>query len=367
MKAKHIIITVLALLTIMTEATAQKQIQEVFQEVGEYSGVIQIGEQKTASVDAKGITNESRIVTIKVKQPLFETIFGWLERAFNNESGNASFVYTYSGDDAIADENGNPRQQWNIWRDEASPILLGSMKNSSYLMANFDDKEHPGYRSCYAAEWNSTDDPDIRTAKLIYVYGTKPESQVGNQPVYGTWSMPDRHLYTGRLTPQVVAQLDSVNRQLAKLQNLPDSLTVMPMNLQSFIINGDAQLQSALRSPELRKALGMSGNIPMNGNTDEWMAKAMNNIGHLSSSDWHRFFGILTEKMLDKANQKSNQDLVVAAGVILDLCKNADQLDADEREVSALRLMDVAERFDNDKTQYIRNLLMLGVNKLRKN
>ena len=59
--------------------------------------------------------------------------------------------------------------------------------------------------------------------------------------------------------------------------------------------------------------------------------------------------------------------MVVAAGLILDLCKNADPLDADEREISANRLTDVAQHyFDNDKHQYIYDLLMLGAKKLKK-
>ena len=67
---------------------------------------------------------------------------------------------------------------------------------------------------------------------------------------------------------------------------------------------------------------------------------------------------------MDKANKGAKQDLVVTAGIILDLCKNANQLDADEREVSARRLVDVADHHF-DQNEYIYDLLMLGAKKLR--
>ena len=90
-------------------------------------------------------------------------------------------------------------------------------------------------------------------------------------------------------------------------------------------------------SRELTKSMSPS-DIPYSGDMDSWMNQAMNNIKHLSSSDWHRFFGLLTQKMMDRGNKESAEDMVVAAGIVLDLCKNADQLDKDEREISARRL-----------------------------
>ena len=103
------------------------------------------------------------------------------------------------------------------------------------------------------------------------------------------------------------------------------------------------------------------------GGRSEWMSKAIDNIGHLSNGDWHKVFGLITQMMMDRAQKESSEDLVVAAGVVLDLCKNADQLDADERQISARRLTDIAQHyFDNDKHQYIYDLLMLGAKKLEK-
>ena len=102
--------------------------------------------------------------------------------------------------------------------------------------------------------------------------------------------------------------------------------------------------------------------IPFSGSVESWMSKALNNIKHLSNSDWHRFFGLLTEKMMDRNNKESAEDMVVAAGIVLDLCKNADELDEDERAVSARRLERVANALKGN--QYVYDLLMLGAKKL---
>ena len=88
-------------------------------------------------------------------------------------------------------------------------------------------------------------------------------------------------------------------------------------------------------------------------------------VSQLSNTDWHRFFGLLTEKMMDSRYKESKEDLVVAAGIILDLCKNA-PLDDEERRVAANRLLQVSECFDGDKSQYIFDMLELARKKVGK-
>ena len=88
-------------------------------------------------------------------------------------------------------------------------------------------------------------------------------------------------------------------------------------------------------------------------------------VSNLSNTDWHRFFGLLTQQMMDKVNKKSKEDLVVAAGIILDLCKNA-SLDEDERKIVANRLYQVAECFDSDEDLYIHDMLTLAAKKVQK-
>ena len=70
----------------------------------------------------------------------------------------------------------------------------------------------------------------------------------------------------------------------------------------------------------------------------------------------------MTHHMLERKDDDSYENLVVAAGIILELCKNATPLDADERAISARRLEQVAANF---KDQYIHDILILGAKKLK--
>ena len=344
MKTKSIIIAAIALMAIVPSASAQEQIKKAFQEViDELAGVTKVGEHNTAKVDANGIAIESKVITVKVERRYQHSVSETLRDAFRNEASKTSMFEEEMGneklelDSALVHDLGL-RRMWSIWRDEADAVLIGGMKNSTYFIANFNDKKHKGYRTCYAAEWSNADNPDVYTAKLVYVYGQQPNN---NQSVqyYGSVKWP--------------SQLPNLTMNLEKLRGLPDSLFVQSLE------------------KEWMKGKGLNRNvapqdIPFEGDKDKWMALVMQRgVSGLSNGDWHRFFGLLTQKMMDRANKESKDDLVVAAGIILDLCKNADQLDADEREVSARRLEDVADHhFAHDS--YIYDLLMLGAKKLKK-
>ena len=349
MKTKSIIIAFLALLVIAPAAQAQEQIKELFEEINSRSDIGHSGEEKTLSTDSFGINVKSHIVYIEVGEPNFH-LFDKLQKAFDDGSNNATWTYSH-----IGDKNNSPRRQFSIWREEAEPIIVGNINNSSYLIANFEDKVDPNYRTCYAAEWNQSNSPLERSVKLVYVFGRKPQNDASiNYNATATW-FPDLKNVNGRVLRNSNGRVD-LKKQFQELQNLPDSLfTVRVDRLEPFDLENGTY------------GNGKPREIPLNGDLDKWMAIAMNNVSHLSNSDWHRFFGLMTQKMIDRANKESAEDLVVAAGIVFDLCKNADQLDDDEREVSARRLEDVAEHyFVNDKHQYIYDLLMLGAKKLKK-
>jgi len=343
MKTKSIIIAAVALLAFAPAASAQKKIKEAFENVVKHNGVTQTGEQKSSATDSTGITCESRIIFIKVKADDFAAVVGKLQNAFDSEKGNASMSYTHKVDSNVEDTG--TRQQWSISREGANPVLVGAIKNSCYMMGTFDDKHHPGYRTCLAAEWSDTDNTDMRSARLTYVYGRKPNPQTARHPInyYGSVQWPNR---------------------------LPD---IAPNNLQDILSDfsrNDLLSDSLIKQrwEQIEKYMSKPKDILFkDGHTQEWLNQAMNNVKHLSASDWQRFFGILTQKMIDRADKKSAEDLVVAAGLVLDLCKNADQLDAEERRISALRLTDVAEHFDSDQSHYVHDMLMLGAKILEKN
>ena len=344
MKTRSIIIAAIAMMAIVPTASAQKKIKEAFDDVFGIPDVSVVGQQSTSNgIDSNGITIESSIVTIYVKgQRPYRTVFDKLKKAFADESKNASSVIIEEGfegvemDSATVHDLGLRGHPMNIWREGAESILIGALNyNSSYRIANFEDKNHPGYRTCCAAEWYKTDEePNLYKAQLVYVYGRKPESMLLGNNVRTT-SYPSG---------------DIIRRQLAEL----GVDTCLAVDVEPITFNPNFTFNTTPKD------------IPVDGDMASWMNKAMNNVKHLSNSDWHRFFGLLTQQMMDKVNKKSMEDMVVAAGIILDLCKNADQLDDDERHISATRLMDVGKHFDNDQYQYIHDLLMLGAKKLEK-
>jgi len=365
MKAKRMIIAAVVLLVLVPTASAQEQIKKAFQEVtDELAGVTKVGEHNTAKVDANGIAIESKVITVKVERRYQHSVSETLRNAFRNEASKTSMYEEEAGnekhelDSALVHDLGL-RRMWSIWRDEDDAVLIGSMKNSTYFIANFNDKKHKGYRTCYAAEWSNADDPEVYTAKLVYVYGRKPESASGEKPKRSVSIMRSIRRSPSDLIEQsrqwnlpVNVSIDSLIQQQ---WNTPDVDSLM-RNLNHL---------NLLESYRLR-AKAVPQDIPFDGDKDKWMALAMQRgVNDLSNGDWHRFFGLLTQKMMDRTNKDSKEDMVVAASLILDLCKNA-PLDNDEREVVAKRLQQVAERFDSDDYSYINDMLTLAAKKVQK-
>ncbi len=329
MKAKSIIIVAIVMMAIVPTASAQEQIKKAFQEVtDELAGVTKVGEHNTAKVDTNGIAIESKVITVKVERRYQHSVSETLRDAFRNEASKTSMFEEEMGgeklelDSALVHDLGL-RRMWSIWRDEDDAVLIGSMKNSTYYIANFNDKRHKGYRTCYAAEWSNADNPEVYTVKLVYVYGQQPKTAHG------------------------IATVDPIN--------------IIGIASRSDVLGED------IFKKQLEDAFGhQETDIPFNGNTETWMSLALQRgVSHLSNADWHRFFGLLTQQMMDKVNKKSKEDLVVAAGIILDLCKNA-SLDDDERKIVANRLYQVAECFDINEDSYIHDMLTLAAKKVQK-
>ena len=347
MKTRSIIIAAIALMAIVPTASAQEQIKKAFQEVtDELAGVTKVGEHNTAKVDRDGITVESKVTTIKVERRYQHSVSETLMDAFRKEAAKTSLYEEETGnekgaiDSALVHDLGL-RRLWKIYRDGDEDVLIGSMKNSTYFIANFNDKKHKGYRTCYAAEWSNADDPEVYTARLVFVYGRQPDGSPG------------------------IAAANPLN--IIGIASRPD---VLDEDIEDWSLNADSLLTRMLKN---KKNIGFgsftlnnSQNIPFDGNTETWMSLVMQRgVSNLSNADWHRFFGLLTEKMMDPKYKGAKEDLVVSAGIILDLCKNA-PLDDDERVVVANRLLQVSENFDNDKDRYIFDMLELAAKKVEK-
>lgn len=331
MKAKSIIIAAIVLMAIVPTASAQEQIKKAFQEVtDELAGVTKVGEHNTAKVDTNGIAIESKVITVKVERRYQHSVSETLRDAFRNEASKTSMFEEEMGgeklelDSALVHDLGL-RRQWSIYRDGDEAVLIGSMKNSTYYIANFNDKKHKGYRTCYAAEWSNADNPEVYTVKLVYVYGQQPKTAHG------------------------IASFEPINIKIKGTASRPD------------VLGED------IFKKQLEDAFGhQKEDIPFDGNKDSWMALALQRgVSNLSNTDWHRFFGLLTQQMMDKANKKSKEDMVVAAGIVLDLCKNA-PLDDDERKMVVTRLNQMTGYFDSVEDEYIYDMLTLAAKKVEK-
>ena len=125
-------------------------------------------------------------------------------------------------------------------------------------------------------------------------------------------------------------------------------------------------MQSYSATAEWGKSLiDQLGKDKFSTNPQGWMRQAMSNPANLNRSDWMRLFGMLTQKMIDRADKESTEDLVVAAGILLDMCEDTVDLDKDEKDICAARLKDVATQLQS-RSQYVHDLLMLAAKRLQK-
>ena len=232
-------------------------------------------------------------------------------------------------------------------------IILGNKPNSSYLILTFPDKDHPGYRFAYAAEWwdaNDPDDSNINEGFLVVAYGETPKAQTGFSPSFNMGNILNVDTAFYRMLPDT-----SWVGNMERIRELPK------MEWPGIVIKDGPSLHWDKDSQQFKMTQtdGKAQDLPSTGSKGEWMANAIDHVEHLSNKDWHRLFGLITQKMIDKDN--TEDDLIVAAGIILQLCKNAESLDEDEKGVCIVRLKNIAENFNDT---YVGDLLMLSARKL---
>lgn len=195
------------------------------------------------------------------------------------------------------------RQRLSI-KTSKGDIIIGERPRSSYAVAIYQDPENKDFRTVYAVEWWETDDKDIRQGILIRTYGEKVKKREGD------------------------------------------------VDAGSLFNNGVPGTAS-------------SHSIPFDGsNLKEWMNRAINNLGNLESDDWLRLFGLLTQKIEDDApkDKVDKENLVLASGIILQLCKAA-PIDDDEREICSKRLNILATKIMKH-SMYVGDTLRLAAGKL---
>lgn len=353
MNTRKFIIMVAVLLAFSPAASAQQQIQDLFREItaGKEHGFV--AERRSTYVnDTTGIKSESRMVIVNLNRQHLD-ILDRLKAAFASEGQHATLNYSHIIDDASGSLQPIARQRFSIWCEGMPPVIIGAIRNSNFLIVSFDDKNHPGYRTCLAAEWSNTESDETPQAMIVDVYGRKQEAQTVTSSLSANGTMSWQEFTNNLLSNSKTS--DDIKQRLAEIDQWRDSLA------SNIDIPNPSLSDYTAKFSNFNDVL--QNNIPTQGGKKyDWMQQASNNDIHLDASDWLRFFGLMTHHMLERKDDDSYENLVVAAGIILELCKNATPLDADERAISARRLEQVAANF---KDQYIHDILILGAKKLK--
>jgi len=324
-------IVMLALPTTMHSQNYEGAIDRAFGKILSTKGVSHSTIRDEHRESTGGVEEKTIIHNITVGRSNFK-LFEELKEAFLTDEDGKTSVYTCFG----PLEDGY-RQQWAVKLKRGGDFRVGQKSGSSYAIATFDDPQRKGYRLVHTAEWWDTDDKNIRQGVLLSSYGEKPAMQ--SYLAQAEWD--------NRLWGKAGAKLVDVQKYL----DMADSL----MKAKKPLFSADSLMKLSIRSYR----------ADATNDPQEWMRQAISNATNLDGSDWMRLFGMLTQKMLDHDGKESTEDLVVAAGIILDLCKNAEDVDDDEKTVCVARLKDVATQVQN-RSQYVRDLLLLAAKKLQR-
>ena len=303
------------------------RIQQAFEQIANAKG-IEHSVNKYIERDEKAfdkVLEETEIHNFRIGRANFK-LLDKLQEVFTSLESNNRLLSIYTDFNPI---EYSTRQKWNI-KTNKDAIILGARPRSSYAIAAYQDSGNKDFRTVYAVEWWDTDDKDIRQGILVRTYGEKAKKRAGEVDMSYLFGMKANAEAGERYEAWRQAQAD-----LVKLQNQADT-----------------------------------SNIPIDGTgLKEWMNKAINGIEDLDSSDWLRIFGLLTQKIQDatKDNSKSmtTEELVVASGLVLQLCKNA-PIDEDEVEMCCKRLNSVAIWASTHRSTYVGDTLRLAAKRLRK-
>lgn len=358
MKTIRKVICTTCMLALTLTAFAQQIIEDAFERIGKMTGI------KASVSNFQNDTNEIPVSTtvtdILVDRQNF-TIFDNLRDAFKKERGKA--YMEWSCYEPIKENL--PRRPFRILRGMGDDIIVGQEKNSSFTIMLFEDPENKECRTVYSAEWWDTEDPDIRQGRLVRSYGKKPNAQTNMTRTY-RFSIPEGMSIDSLMARNGILSDSLMTKEWTFSMPQIDSITVgntKPFgNFRHYhgLFNGDSfgsfPDDSFFFGGNNRDVLG-------GGDINRWENKAVSNIGKLNPSDWLRLFGLLTEK-IDKVKNEDSRELIVSAGLVLDLCKNVPKkLDEDERLICSKRLMKIARSIEKTN-EYVYDILVLAANKV---
>ena len=324
---KLLAIVLLVLPQTMHSQNYEGTISKAFDKVLNTKGISHSTIRYEQREDTGGVEEKTVIYNITVGRANFK-VFEELEKAFLAEEDCKTSVYTCFG--PLEDSY---RQQCVVKLKRGGDFRVGQKAGSSYATATFNDPKRKGYRLVYTAEWWDADDKDIRKGVLLASYGEKPSTQ--SYSATAEWGK-------------------SLIDQLGKDKKWGTAGTDM-IDVQQYMNQVDSIMKIHYPDKKADFATDPQG----------WMRQAMSNPANLNRSDWMRLFGMLTQKMIDRADKESTEDLVVAAGILLDMCEDTVDLDKDEKDICAARLKDVATQLQS-RSQYVYDLLMLAAKRLQK-
>lgn len=325
---KLLAIVMLALPQTMHGQNYEGAISKAFDKILNTKGVPHSTIRDEHREDTGTVEEKTVIHNITVGRANFK-LFDELKEAFLADEDYKTSVYTCFG--PLEDSY---RQQWAVKLKRGGDFRVGQKAGSSYAIATFDDPNRKGYRLVYTAEWWDADDKDIRKGVLLASYGEKPAMH--SYLASAEWSN------------------QSVLDHLKKDYNW-GAIGADMGDVQQYMNQVDSIMKKHFPDNKADFATDPQG----------WARQAMSNPANLNPSDWMRLFGMMTQKMLDRADKGSTEDFVVAAGILLDMCEDSIDLDKDEKDICAARLKDVATKLQS-RSQYVYDLLMLAAKRLQK-
>ena len=349
MKATAKLLT-LVLLSMPTATWAQESIEAMFETIGMTKGIDVSTSRSLLRDDAGNVEEETVKLDLLVGKPNFK-LFEELQEAFEEDGKQATTFYS-----CFNPMEGSDRQLWAIKTKQDSDFRIGEKENSSYAVVTFADKDDSRHRTVYATEWWSTGDKDMKQGVLIRSYGDKPTMastlRMLTKNDFDKWREDLRKLNVDSIRNSFKINIDSIRNALSDKRTW-----------EQFDGLADAFSRAFSNSSSADKPLDLEDDV------DEWMAKAKQRMSHLSNADWHRFFGLITQRLENYVDGNPNPDketCIVYAGLIIDLVNSSSQLDKEEKRICSARLREVANKLNNRSSIYIRDLLMLASKKLEK-
>lgn len=334
------------LLVLPLVSWGQERISEVFEQIRKADGYRK--SETNIHSEKDSVQEETKIVDFLLDQGLWG-LFDRIREAFEKDSGKSYFEWSCY--DPMSSTN--TRAIWRIQRGLGDDVIVGEEKNSSFVIMCFEDAKRKDCRTVFSAEWWKAEDPNYKRGRLVYSYGKKPEAQTAPSSAIH---------YEGRLIPHVDA--DSILRKYSATVKYFDdkgNLKVISDSIRELLPRTNMAEGVFSTFPDDSYFFGSDADVPLNGSGKDWTQKAIKRMGKLNASEWLRLFGLLTEQIANYTD-KDNRDLIVAAGLVLDLCKNVpSKLDFEERELCVVRLQKIHSSIKHD---YVRDILSLSIQKL---